>query len=149
MESGDGTEPPASAVRPTCVDPVAPPDRRRGGAHPSRVRAVRGVRQRAGLALAPAGGAPSTGGGLGSMDRICRLDLSADPVGASPPPSRWRGRLRRRVQQPLPVVAALSGGPGPRGAMDAGVGILVLNSRVYGVLRVRRKRRARSSRRRA
>lgn len=38
--------------------------RRRGGAHPSRVRAVRGVRRRAGLARVPAGGAPSTGGGL-------------------------------------------------------------------------------------
>ena len=97
MESGAGAEPPAGAVRPTRADPVAPLGRRRGGAHPSGVRAVRGVRRRAGLARVPAGGVPSAGGGLGSADRMRRRAVSAHAAGASPAPGRRPDWLHRRV----------------------------------------------------
>ena len=76
----------------------------------------------AGLALAPASLAPPAGGRLGRVDRVHRLDVPADPAGASPAASRRPGRLRRGLHRPLPAGAALSGRTDPRGAMGAGGG---------------------------
>lgn len=114
--------------------------RRCGGAAPSGVRLVRDLRRPVGVALAPAGRAPPAGGGVGRLDRVRRQNLPAHPAGKPFAPCRGRGWQHRRRYRPSLWLLLYPAGLTREGQWALGVGTLMLNGAVYGLLLARRHR---------